>query len=127
MPARIPREEEPMDTTAATAALDELAHAVPVLGQAEVARRARAILDRAELAELDLVEFLKSKGYEGYFLFQAAADFGKALAGEYRRERGKAPIKAERFVEHLGQTRSVNLYLELDRELVENAFTRWSK
>lgn len=116
-----------MNTTAATAALDELAHAAPVLGQAEVARRARAILDRADLAELDLVEFLKGHGYEGYFLFTAAADFGKALAAEYKRIRGVAPIKAERFIDHLGDTRSVNTYLEVDRELVENAFTRWAK
>jgi hypothetical protein len=116
-----------MNTTAAIAALDELRAAGEYLSQAEVARRARAILDRADLAELDLVEFLKSKGYSEYFLFVAAADFGKALAAEYKQIRGVSPVKAERFIEHLGDTRTVCTYLELDRELVENAFTRWAK
>lgn len=106
--------------------LRELQHARRLISEVEVAHRARAILDRADLPSLDLVVFLKERGFEGGRLVRAASSFGRAVAAEYRAVYGVEPLRVERWVEHLQQKRLVVEYLEMDRPLVERVYAGWS-
>jgi hypothetical protein len=115
-----------MDAQLAIAELQEV-HDRGLLGDVEVARRARAILDRSDLKAIDLVEYLRERGYRGARLVRAAGLFGRAVAEAYRVEHGVKPLKVETFVEHLGDTRSVNAYLEADRPLLDATFAEWAK
>lgn len=110
----------------AVVALRELQEARGVLPETELAFRARQILDRADLQELDLVVFLASHGYAGARLMRAAGAFGRALSESYLEVHGVRPVKAEVFVPGVGR-RHVNIYLESDRQLVESTFAEWSK
>jgi hypothetical protein len=108
-------------------ALRELQEARGLLSEVESARRAREILDRADLKPIGLVEFLKERGYEGPRLVRAAGSFGRALGDAYLAEHGVRPLKAAAWVEHLRDTRAANVYLEVDRPLMEATFAEWSK
>lgn len=115
-----------MDALLAIRELQEV-HDRGLLSDVEVARRARDILDRSDLKQIDLVEYLRERGYRGARLVRAAGLFGRAVAEAYRVERGVRPGKVAVYVEHLKDTRSVNLYLEADRELLDATFAEWAK
>ncbi len=106
-------------------ALRELQTASRLLPAVEVARRARAILDREDLKPFTIVDFLQPLGFSGPALVRVTGEFGKVAAETYREQHGVEPLRVERFVEHLQQTRRVCEYLEADRPLIEAAFTRW--
>jgi hypothetical protein len=107
--------------------LAELQAARGLVPEPELARRAREVLNRGGMRELDVVEFLRGRGFEGPELMRAAGSFGRALADEYLAEHGVRPLKAEVFVEHLNARRMVNVYLECDRPLVERVFAGWTR
>jgi len=112
--------------TAPLEMLRELQTARGLLPDEMIARRARAILDRADLGEINVVEYLKSKGYTAADLYRAAGSFGSALAVAYFAEHGVKPIKADSWVEGIQQYRMVNTYIEADRDLIERTFAEWS-
>lgn len=108
-------------------ALRELQETDGVLPEVERARRAREILDRADLKPIDLVGYLRDRGHHGAGLVRAAGDFGRALSDAYLAEHGVRPLRVEVFVEQLGTTRSVNAYLEADRPLIDATYAGWAK
>ena len=69
---------------------------------------------------------VQGHGLSGAELARAAGAFGKAAAAAYRARHGVDPIKAARWIADLRDWRSVNTYLETDRELLEVAFAAWS-
>jgi hypothetical protein len=114
-----------LDHPRALAALRELQTAADALPAVEVARRARQILDREDLQPFTIVEFLTAEGISGPALVRAAGEFGHLVAVAYRAEHGVEPLRVERYLEHLGQTRRVCEYLEVDRPLIRAVFDRW--
>lgn len=114
-----------LDHDRALQALREIQTAADVLPAVEVARRARQVLDREDLHPFTVVDFLVAEGISGSALVRAAGEFGRLVAEAYRKEHGVDPLRVERFQEHLGQTRRVCEYLEVDRPLVEAVFARW--
>jgi hypothetical protein len=110
----------------ALTALRELQTAEPLLPAWEIARRARAILDRAELKPFTVTEYLTAAGIGGPALVRGVGEFGRLVAEAYRREHGVEPLRVERFQEHLGQTRRVCEYLEVDRPLVDRVYAAWT-
>ena len=116
-----------IEHTRALAALRELQTAKDLLPAVEVARRARAILDRADFKPFTVVDFLTGEGYSGPALYFAAASFGTTLSAAYKRAHGVSPLRVERFVEHLGQTRRVCEYLGVDLPLVRETFESWMR
>jgi|GEM_PF-6643650 len=119
-----------LDHSRALAALRELQTAQagqrPLLPEVEAARRARAILDRADFKPFTIVDYLLPLGYAGPALYRAARDFGVVVAGAYRDAHGVRPLRVERLDEESGQTRSVCEYLEVDRPLIDAAYARWT-
>jgi len=116
-----------LDHDRALDALRELQTAAPVLPYAETARRARAILDRADLAPFTIVDYLTPLGYFGPALYRAARDFGELVSAEYSKARGVRPLKVERVDDESGQSRQVCEYLEVDRPLIDAAYAAWSE
>jgi hypothetical protein len=114
-----------LDHDRALQALREIQTAAEVLPAMEVARRARQVLDREDLHPFTVVDFLTAEGISGPALVRAAGEFGRLVAEAYRHEHGVDPLRVERFQEHLGQSRRVCEYLEIDRPLVEGVFARW--
>jgi len=103
-------------------ALRELQEADGLIPKTESARRAREILDRAELKPIDLVMYLTKRGYHRARLARAAGSFGTAVSDAYLAEHGVRPLKVEVYVDHLRDTRMVNGYLEADRPLLDAVF-----
>jgi len=114
-----------LDHDRALQALREIQTAADVLPAAEVARRARQILDREDLKPFTIVDFLIEEGFSGPALVRAAGQFGHLVAVAYRAEHGVEPLRVERHIEHVGQTRRVCEYLEVDRPLIRAVFDRW--
>jgi hypothetical protein len=118
-----------LDHPRALAALRELqtaqAGSRPLLPEPEAAKRARAILDRADLAPFTIVEYLVAAGYSGPALYHASVGFGAAVSDAYLTEHGVRPLKVERLDEESGQPRSVCEYLEVDRPLVDGVYATW--
>lgn len=110
----------------AMVALRELQAARGTLSERECARRAREILDRAELKPIGLVEYLRGRGYSGAELVRAAGSFGRALGDAYLAEHGVRPLKADVWIEQLQDWRAANTYLEVDRPLMDATFAEWS-
>ncbi len=89
----------------------------------ELAEKARAIFERADMKPIDLAEFLAQKGYTGFRLAQAVGTFGKAVKEAYVDRYGYEPLKTHIVAN--GDVRPVAAYIEADRELIEDAFEGW--
>lgn len=94
-----------------------------ILPEYELASRARAILDRNGNKPIDLAVFLAAKGYANYRLAAAVGTFGKVVKHAYVEKYGVEPIKTHIVVN--GDVRPVYAYLEVDRELIEDAYQEW--
>jgi hypothetical protein len=118
-----------LDHPRALAALRELqtaqAGSRPLLPEPEAAKRARAILDRADLKPFTIVEYLVAAGYSGSALYHASVGFGAAVSDAYLSAHGVRPLKVERVDEESGQPRSVCEYLEVDRPLLDGVYASW--
>jgi len=116
-----------LDHDRALDALRELQHAAEILPAFEAAHRARAILDRADLAPFTVVDFLTPLGYSGPALYRAAATFGNAVSDAYLAAHGVRPLKVERLDDESKALRRVCEYLEVDRPLIEAVYAAWTK
>jgi len=94
-----------------------------ILPEYELAERARAILERADMKPLDLAEFLAEKGFTGPRLMRSVGTFGKTVKEAYIAHYGYEPIKTHIVIS--GEIRPVCAYLEIDRDLIEDAFVEW--
>jgi hypothetical protein len=111
-----------MDSYAAIEKLRELQAARGSLDEYEVARRAAAILDRSDLRELDLTDYLVERGLSGHALASFTARFTTRVASLYLARNSVRPLKRLRFIAELKNYRPVNAYIEHDRDLFDRAF-----
>lgn len=104
----------------AMVALRELAHARQFLDAWQVAERATAILDRARLAPLDLVEYVASYGLADAALAREVGRLAPRVAAIYLSEYDHPPLKRLQLIN--GERRPVHAYLELDRYIFDRAW-----
>lgn len=87
-----------------------------------IAENVREVIARSGLGRLSLVDYLLSRGFDGVRLARASGTFGKACAEAYRARYG---VNLETVHDEKGWI--VNLYLELDRPLIDEVFAEWSR
>lgn len=87
-----------------------------------IALNVSRVIERSGLGRLNLIDYMQEHGFRGQRLAVAIGTFGKTVADTYRERYGHDPL------EHIHDENGhiVNLYLELDRPLVDEAFRTWS-
>lgn len=111
-----------MDSFTAIEKLEELKHARGTLDEWEIARRAAAILDRSDLRELDLTDYLIERKLEGVALARFMPRFASRVAQLYEAQHGARPLKRLKLIAELKDYRPVFAYVEHDRELCDRAW-----
>ncbi len=109
-----------MNNNTAKELLSELREASDLLPAWEVAERASAILDRSSLKPLDVTEYVKGVGFEGYSLAVWVGRFSDRLRDEFTKQYGKPPLKRLALI--AGELRRVYAYIEDDRQLFDRVW-----